>query len=173
MTDVPGNGAVSDADYVAVQRFLNHEAALLDGRAYQQWFALLTDDIVYRVSAQVARDAEAGVLDYTIVDEGAHHLKLRVDQIDDPRLTRAENPPSMTRRFVSNTQVAPAAPPDTFAVDTNILVYRFRATAPDGGFYVGRRRDLLRRVDGSLRLARRDVRLDQTMLLDGSLSILL
>lgn len=173
MTGASANGAVGDADYVAVQRFLHHEAALLDGRDYQRWFALLTDDIVYQVSAQVARDAEAGVLDYTIVDEGSESLKLRVDQISDPKLTRAENPPSMTRRFVSNFQVGAAASPDTFVVDTNLLVYRFRATAPDGGFYVGERRDVLRRIDGALRLARRNVRLDHTTLVDGSLSILL
>lgn len=165
--------SVGDADFIAVQRFLHHEAALLDRRAYHDWLALLTDDVVYRVTAQVARDAGAGALDYTIVDEARDSLKMRIDQIADPKLTQAENPPSITRRFVSNFQVEAAAPPDTFVVDTNLLVYRFRDTAPDGGFYVGERRDILRRVDGDLRLARRTVRLDQTALLDGSLSILL
>ena len=173
MTAQSANGAIGDADFVAAQRFLHHEAALLDRRAYHDWFALLTDDIVYRVSAKVARDAEAGDLDYTIIDEERESLKLRVDQIADPKLTLAENPPTLTRRFVSNFEVGAADPPDAFVVDTNLLVYRWRATTPDTGFYAGARRDVLRRVDGALRLARRTVRLDQTTLADGSLSILL
>ena len=164
---------VSDSEFVEIQRFLYHEAALLDRRAYHEWFDLLTEDINYQIAAQVSRDAEDGVMEYTIVDAAAERLKLRVDQIADPKLTRAENPPSLARRFVSNFQANYAAPPDTFVVETNLLVYRSRATAPDGGFYIGERRDVLRRIDSTLRIARRHVRLDQTMLYDGSLSLLL
>jgi 3-phenylpropionate/cinnamic acid dioxygenase small subunit len=164
---------VSDGEFLEIQRFVHHETALLDRHAYKSWFDLLTEDIVYRVTTQVVRPTETGVLRHAIVDERATALKLRVDQISDPRLTRAENPPTLIRRFVSNLQATHAAPPDTFGVETNLLVYRQRATAPDGGLYVGVRRDLLRRMDGRLRIARRDVDLDQSFLRDGALSTLL
>jgi 3-phenylpropionate/cinnamic acid dioxygenase small subunit len=163
----------SDGEYLEIQRFVHHEAALLDRRAYAEWFELLTEDIVYRVTTPVVRPAESGPLRHAIVDERAATLRLRVDQIADPRLTRAENPPTLMRRFVANLRATRAAPPDAFAVETNLLVYRQRATAPEGGLYVGERRDVLRRVDGKLRIARRDVDLDQSFLRDGALSTLL
>jgi 3-phenylpropionate/cinnamic acid dioxygenase small subunit len=163
--------AVDDKDYVAIQRFMYREASFLDRREYQHWLGLLTDDIVYRVSARVSRDAEATSLDYAIIDEDASSLKMRVEQISNPRLTRAENPPAFTRRFVSNFEASLQAP-DRFAVDTNLLIYRNRMNIPNGGFYVGERHDLLRRIDGDLRLAQRHVRLDQAVLHDGAVSTL-
>jgi hypothetical protein len=57
-------------------------------------------------------------------------------------------------------------------VEANLLVYRNRPNVPDGGLYAGERHDVLRRVDGELRLARRLVRLDQTILFGGPLSTL-
>ena len=164
---------VSDAEYLEIQRFMHHEAALLDRREFMAWLDLLTDDICYRISAQVTHQAEDGPEHYAIVDEDGDSLTLRVRQLADPRLTRAENPPSLTRRFVSNLEATHAAPPDTFAVATNLLVHRARPRAQETGTYVGGRRDVLRRSGGKLLLAERHVRLDHTILRDGSLSTLL
>ena len=168
-----GLAPVSDAAFLEVQRFLNREAALLDRRDYMAWFDLLTEDVKYVVTARVSRPAESGPIDYAIVDEDADTLRLRLLQIGDPRLTRAENPATLTRRFVSNFEVGVAATPDDYVAHNNLLVYRQRGTAPDGDFYAGQRRDLLRRIDGSLRIADRLVRLDHNVLFDGSLSVIL
>lgn len=173
MDDQRGFEPASDAVFLEVQRFLNREAALLDRRDYTAWFALLTEDVKYVVTARVSRPAETGPLDYAIIDEDADTLRLRVLQIGDPRLTRAENPATLTRRFVSNFEVEAAAPPDDFVAHSNLLVYRQRGTAPDGDFYAGQRRDVLRRDGASLRIAERLVRLDHNVLFDGSLSIVL
>src|SRR5689334_1056933 len=86
--------AVDNGLYVEIQRFLYREAALLDRREYSAWLALIAEDIHYRVTASVARDAGATPVEYAIVDENLTGLKSRVDQISTPRLTRAENPPS-------------------------------------------------------------------------------
>ena len=94
--------AVDNGLFVEIQRFLFREAALLDRREYAGWLSLTTDDIQYRVTAAVARDAGAKAVDYAIIDEDKTGLKSRIDQISNPRLTRAENPPSMVRRVVSN-----------------------------------------------------------------------
>lgn len=173
MTDDPNGDAVADRDYFEIQRFLYREAGLLDRRAYGDWLKLVTDDIVYRVLAQVTRDAQSGNLDYTIIDEGAENLRARVAQIGNPKLTHAENPPPLIRRFVSNFQVCPGPAPAEFAVESNLLVYRSRSTIPEGHLYVGERHDVLRRVDGGLRLARRDVHLDHAILFGGVMSTLL
>ncbi len=169
---VPGT-AVSDAEYVEIQRFMHREAALLDRREFMAWLELLAGDIGYRVSVHVARHAEAGPEHYAIVDDDGDALTLRVRQLAEPRLTLAENPPSLTRRFVSNLEASHAAPPDSFAVVTNLLVHRARPRAQETGLYIGERHDLLRRDRGALLLARRHVYLDHTILHDGSLSILL
>lgn len=165
--------AVNDAEYVEIQRFLHREAALLDRREFAAWLALLTDDVVYRVFAQVARDAGDDAEHYAIIDEDEDSLTLRVRQLAEPRLTRVENPRSFTRRFVSNLDAVRAAPPDDFAVTTNLLVHRGRARPDEGGLYVGERHDLLRRTRGAMLIARRDVYLDHTVIRDGSLSTLL
>jgi len=169
---VPGN-AVSDAEYLAIQRFLHHEAALLDRREFTPWLDLLADDIAYCVSVQVAHQAEDGPQHYAIIDEDADSLTLRVRQLADPKLTRAENPPSLTRRFISNLEATHAAPPDSYTVVTNLLVHRARARAQETGQYIGTRHDILRHAGGVLLLARRDVYLDHTLLHDGSMSTLL
>jgi PAH dioxygenase small subunit len=159
--------------YLEIQRFLFREAALLDNRQYGDWLALLDEDIHYRVMARVVRDAGADEVDYSIIEEYLAGLKSRIDQIANPRLTRAENPPSLARRFVSNIEAYPGAASGEFAATSYILVYRSRRNAPEGGFYVAERKDLLRRSDAGWRLARRLVRLDQSTLFDGALSTIL
>ena len=164
---------MGDADFVAIQRFLHREAALLDRRDYTAWLELLAPDIVYRVTLQTTRRAESEARPYAIVDERIGALRLRVEQIATPRLTHAENPPTLARRFVTNLEAVHAAPPDAFVAETNLLVYRNRITSPDGILYAGARRDVLRWVDGRLRISRRDLALDQTTIRDGSLSLVL
>lgn len=163
---------VSDTDYFTIQRFLHHEAALLDEGDYIAWLSLLTDDIVYRVTTQVARRREDGTLRHAIIDERADSLILRVKQLADPLLTHAENPPTLTRRFLSNFRMSEGKDGHC-AVVMNLLVHFSRATVPDGSFYVGQRRDVLRRTDDGLRIAERQVDLDQTVLIGGTLSTLL
>jgi 3-phenylpropionate/cinnamic acid dioxygenase small subunit len=164
---------VDDARYLEIQRFLFREAALLDSRDYASWLALTTDDIRYRVNAMVSRDAGVTAVDYAIIDEDQAGLKSRIDQISNPRLTRAENPPSMTRRVVSNIEAYVDASAGEFQANSYLLAYRGRPSLPEGGFYVAERCDMLRKTAAGWRLARRDVHLDQVMLFDGALSTLL
>lgn len=164
---------VSDDLFVEIQRFLFREAALLDRREYGAWLSLVTEDVHYRVAAAVARDAGASAVDYAIIDENMTGLKSRIDQISNPRLTRAENPPSMTRRVVSNIEPYHTEKQNEFSVVSYLLAYRSRPSAPEGGFYVAVRQDTLRRGPEGWRLARRNVQLDHIMLFDGALSTLL
>jgi 3-phenylpropionate/cinnamic acid dioxygenase small subunit len=165
--------AVNDGLFIGIQRFLYWEAGLLDRREYQKWLSLLTDDVHYRVTAAVARDAGASALEYAIIDERMTGLKSRIDQISNPRLTRAENPASMMRRVVSNVEAHHVEGSGEVSVESCLLAYRSRPGVPKGGFYVAVRRDTLRRSDGDWRLARRTVHLDHLMLFDGALSALL
>lgn len=159
--------------WTEIYRFLADEAALLDRRAFADWFALLTDDIAYRITTHVIQPRENGERQHEIVDEERDSLRLRVDQLADPRLTRAENPPSLYRRFVSNIRVNHMDVPDCFAVEANLMVYKNRPPNRETELYVGERHDVLRRVGGELRIAARVVRLDQSVLAGGTLNTLL
>jgi 3-phenylpropionate/cinnamic acid dioxygenase small subunit len=165
--------AVDGNLYVEIQRFLFREAALLDRRQYAAWLVLMAEDIHYSVTAAVSRDAGANAVDYAIIDENLAGLKSRIDQISNPKLTRAENPPSMTRRVVSNIEAYHSEVPSEFSATSYLLAYRSRPSVPEGGFYVAERQDLLRKSNSDWRLARRSVRLDHIMLFDGALSTLL
>jgi 3-phenylpropionate/cinnamic acid dioxygenase small subunit len=165
--------AVDNELFVEIQRFLYREAGLLDRRDYAAWLSLITEDMRYRVTAAVARDAGTAAVDYAIIDEDLTALKSRIDQISNPRLTRAENPPSMTRRVVSNVEAYHAEKQGEFSVVSYLLAYRSRPSAPAGGFYVAVRHDTLRRSAVDWRLARRNVQLEHLLLYDGALSTLL
>ena len=172
MNRISSGSPASDADYVALQRFLSREAALLDQRRFDEWLSLLTSDISYRMTLQVVRGAAEPNTEYAIIEEGIDGLKSRLAQIGTPRLTHAENPVSFTRRFVSNLVAWYGSGPGELVAHTNLLVYRSRTTLPEGGFYVGERCDLLRRDDSRLLLARREVRLDHTVVFGGPVSTL-
>jgi 3-phenylpropionate/cinnamic acid dioxygenase small subunit len=79
----------------------------------------------------------------------------------------------MTRRVVSNIEAYRSKVPSEFSATSYLLAYRSRPSAPEGGFYVAERQDLLRKSGSDWRLARRSVRLDNLMLIDGALSTLL
>ncbi|MEA2983698.1 MAG: hypothetical protein QOF09_5521, partial [Alphaproteobacteria bacterium] len=98
-------------------------------------------------------------------------FKQRVDQISTPRLTHAENPPTTTRRFVTNVMAQHSGATNEFDVSSNLLVYRTTIDAVEGSLYSGGREDIVREVDGEFRLTSRVVRLDQAVMF-GAVSVL-
>jgi 3-phenylpropionate/cinnamic acid dioxygenase small subunit len=80
-------------------------------------------------------------------------------------------PPSRTRRLISNVRVKKD---DGFELEAhcNFIVYRTRMEKDEDTF-VGTRRDVLRRVNGELKIARRTIVLDQAVLGAKNISIFL
>ncbi len=173
MSESAERSPVDIDDYVTIQRFLYAEMALLDRRAYQEWFALLTDDIHYRVTTVSARPAQDETSRFAIIDEDAQTLKMRVDQISDPNLTHAENPPTLTQRLVSNVEAYYGERNGVFETTSSILLYANRSGSPKTGLYGGERQDVLIRNSSGIKIAERTVNLAQTILPDSTLSLLL
>jgi 3-phenylpropionate/cinnamic acid dioxygenase small subunit len=105
-------------------------------------------------------------------DEGKETLTRRVKQI----LTGvhwAEEPPSRICHMVSNVEIRtmrPAGPaPAEVAVKSRFLIYRNRVET-ETDLLVGKREDVLRRVDGHWKIARRKIVLDQSVLLAKNLT---
>ena len=160
--------AVTDREYRQLVEFLYHEAQLLDHRKLNAWLKLLTDDISYRVVAPTVRALEeadnAPVA--VFMDEDKSSLRTRVLQLTTPEYTIAENPPSITRRFVTNILAMrknDASQIVHFTVDSHLLLYRSRGAHVAPYFFSAERHDIVRRVDEQLRLAQRQVRLDETV----------
>ena len=166
--------AVDNGLFVEIQRFLFREAALARPPRLRR-LALAHRRMTFNIVSPPPSHATPGrkAVDYAIIDENKTGLKSRIDQISNPRLTRAENPPSMVRRVVSNIEAFHCEKQDEFSVMSYLLAYRSRPSVPEGGFYVVARHDTLRRSGTDWRLARRNVQLDHIMLYDGALSTLL
>ena len=160
--------SVDVARWYAVHEFLCHEAALLDRRDYAAWLDLLAPDIWYSVTMPVARDAGAAPVALAVAEDDATALRARVAQISDPRLTRAESPPTLSRRLIGNLVVRATDVADEFEARCNILVHRCRPNMPEGAVYAGARTDVLRAMTGGYRLARRHVALDHAVLQGGA-----
>jgi 3-phenylpropionate/cinnamic acid dioxygenase small subunit len=164
-----------------VEDFLYLEADLLDQRRFRDWIDLLAEDLVYfmpiRRNVKFGQHAEKentrqgeGI---SWFDEDKWTLGKRVDQI----LTGvhyAEEPLSRVTHMVSNVRLLDVTPsvedPREVTVSCRFLVYQNRVEYENYTF-IGRRTDVLRRNGDSWLIARRELILEQNVLLAKNLSI--
>lgn len=148
-----------------VERFLNYEAYLLDLGDLDTWLTVLADDIQYVVpirTTRYGRLVEEFSTTSFVFNDDMFGLKMRVARLH-TRFAWAEDPASRNRHFVTNIFVT-GAKDDLVEVSSNVMLYRSRLTDPSGEIFTGERRDTLRRTDDGLKLVRREVYMDQTVL---------
>lgn len=158
-----------------VEQFLYHEARLLDERKFEDWLALLTDDIHYWMPIRrttMARDVgneftRPGAMAF--FDDDKNFLQLRVKKTS-ANNAWSEDPPSRTRHFVTNIRIVDIQDED-IAIEANFHLYRTRLDC-DEDSWIGHRKDVLRRVDGSFMLARRHIFLEHTVIMSQNMSSL-
>jgi 3-phenylpropionate/cinnamic acid dioxygenase small subunit len=173
-TSAPEATRVADAVYLDVLHFLNTEAELLDDGRFDEWLELLTDDVHYRMPVTVTRersDLPIYASDMEIMSESIHSLRLRIDRLK-TEFAWAEDPPSRTRHLVTNVVVRRGASDDEVFASSCFCVHWSRSIAPEGDFFIGRRKDRLIRVGGAWRLADRDLFLDSATLSANGVTIL-
>jgi 3-phenylpropionate/cinnamic acid dioxygenase small subunit len=105
------------------------------------------------------------------MEEDKGSLRTRVLQLTTAAYTVAENPPSLTRHFVTNIVAARGDEAGQFEVHANVLLYRSRGTQLPPYLFSAQRRDGVRLVGSQLRLARRMVLLDDTVLGTRNMSV--
>ena len=164
-----------------VAEFLYREADLLDERRFTEWLDLLAEDIVYfmpirrnvKFGQHAARENTRQGEGISWFDEDKWTLGKRVEQI----LTGvhyAEEPLSRTAHLVSNVRLLAVDPdpeqPREVEVGCRFLIQQNRVEYETTTF-VGRRRDRLRREGNDWRIARREILLEQNVLLAKNLSI--
>ena len=162
-----------------IEEFLYYEADLLDERRYEDWLALVAEDVRYWMPMRrnvkvddIEREFTREGLDISWFDEGKETLTRRVRQIQ-TGIHWAEEPVSRISHMVSNVRLLEASPtwadPVEVTVRCRFLIYRNRVET-ETDILVGKREDLLRRVDGQWQIARRKIVLDQNVLLTKNLT---
>ncbi|OFB35856.1 benzene 1,2-dioxygenase [Mycolicibacterium sp. (ex Dasyatis americana)] len=158
-----------------VEQFYFEEAQLLDDGRYTDWLELLADDLDYWMPTRTNRLRRQQALsiaargEAALYDETKESLAWRIRRFDSG-MAWSEDPPSRTRHLVTNVvvhHVDPAEQPDFTEADLQVrsafLVYRNRLEREENVF-AGGRTDILRQSEGTLRLARRTILLDQNVL---------
>jgi 3-phenylpropionate/cinnamic acid dioxygenase small subunit len=164
---------------------LSSEAELLDERRYEEWLDFVADDVVYFVPMQ--RNVEAGThhqrertregRDIHWFEDDKWTLAKRVEQIR-TGVHWAEEPLSRIAHLTTNVQIQAAHPTVDEATEVMVrcrfVVYQNRVEYEEY-LFVGKRTDTLRRAANPLgwELVRRDVTLDQNVLLAKNLTVFL
>ena len=153
-----GTMAVQQAQTVTrsmIEDFLYEEAALLDEWRLDEWLELLTDDATYEVPATDAPDGAPQSTLFLVADDKVR-IRSRVGQLLG-KSAWAENPPSRTRRMISNVRIR-SVEGDNIYVTANFVVYRMRFEQMDT--YVGRYEYTLVPRAGGLKIRARKAILD-------------
>ena len=162
-----------------LENFLYAEADLLDQRKYEEWLDLLTDDIRYWMPlrrnfkyGEEWRENSRELEDLAYFDENKTTLTLRVRQIA-TGIHWAEEPFSRISHLLTNIRIVEATPsmanPTEVKLSSRFFVYRNRLQV-ETDFLVGKREDVLRKESGRWKVARRNIFLDQNVLLAKNLT---
>jgi len=162
-----------------IAEFLYREAEILDERRYDDWLALLADDIRYWMPmrrnvkyGEEEREFTRERQDIAWFDEGKDTLIRRVKQIQ-TGIHWAEEPVSRISHLVTNVQLVEATPSVAEAREVTtrcrFLIYRNRVET-ETDILVGKREDVLRCEGDGWRIARRKIVLDQNVLLSKNLT---
>ena len=162
-------------DHQLAHQFLVEEAHLLDTLRFDDWFALLTEDISYsmpvRVTAVKAVDEET-VQTMHHFSEDRYSLRKRVNRF----LTThawAEDPQSRLRHHVTNVRTFSTDDSDTFAVESALFLFRSRGDRNPPDVLSAGRADLLRRTPDGFRLCARVIQVDEAVLRMQNLAVFL
>jgi 3-phenylpropionate/cinnamic acid dioxygenase small subunit len=169
----------TDPAHQAAHQFLVEEAALLDAADYAGWLDLLCDDIRYLMPVRVTTARGAGfdtLADMGHFDEDMYALRKRVQRLATDHAW-TEDPPSRTRHFVTNVRTfRSSAFPNggvEFLVESAVLLFRSRGDTREADLVSAGRTDVLRETAAGLRLARREILVDEAVLRTQNLAVFL
>ena len=163
-----------DPAHLAAHQFLVEEAALLDAADYEGWLNLLCEDIRYVMPVRVTTARGAGfdsLADMGHFDEDLYALRKRVQRLATDHAW-TEDPPSRTRHFVTNVRTFR----DTsgqLQVQSGLLLFRSRGDTREPDLLSAGRTDLLRATAEGLKLSRREIIVDESVLRTQNLAVFL
>lgn len=158
-----------------VTDWLYEEAHFLEQGEFEEWLLLLDDDIRYGAPVRRTRLRHEGSEFDPVMkhfEDTLDTLKQRVRRLR-TRYAFAEDPPSRTRRLVTNIRVHETASAGELAVSSSLLVLRNRLDDPNSHLISALREDVLVPHPDGLKLRRRTILLDSATLPTHNLAIFL
>jgi 3-phenylpropionate/cinnamic acid dioxygenase small subunit len=169
--------ATGSAPYNEILEFLYDEAALLDQRRYREWQKLLARDLAYTAPLRTTR--QGPTRDHTVIrttqhfDDDYGSINARLERLE-TKSAWAEDPPSRTRRLVTNVRAWEGAGTGELEVESYLLLTRSRYEYSELQHLSCVRYDRMRRLAaGGLQLARREIILDQSVVGMANLGVFL
>lgn len=169
--------AIGSAMYSEVLEFLYDEASLLDLQKFDDWAAILDKDLSYTAPLRITRQGpdRANTIVRTTLhfDDDYGSIMARLQRLD-TKSAWAEDPPSRTRRFVTNVRVWESVKSGEYEVESYLLLSRSRYEQSTLQMLSCVRHDLVRRSGpGAFKLARREIIIDQSVLGMANLAVFL
>jgi 3-phenylpropionate/cinnamic acid dioxygenase small subunit len=169
--------ATGSALYNELLEFLYDEAGLLDLQKFDDWAAILDKDLSYTAPLRITRQGpdRANTIVRTTLhfDDDYGSIMARLQRLD-TKSAWAEDPPSRTRRFVTNVRVWESAKSGEYEVESYLLLSRSRYEQSTLQMLSCVRHDLVRRSGpGAFKLARREIIIDQSVLGMANLAVFL
>lgn len=162
-----------------IEDFFHAEADLLDEREYDEWLELLSEDVVYWMPMRknvAYKDRDKDITaenDLAWFHDDKDTLRKRVKQIQ-TGIHWADEPISRVSHVITNIRLANPISSlnegEKTLTKCRFIVYRNRVE-DETDFLVGRREDTLIRFDGTLKIAKRKIILDQSVLLAKNLTM--
>lgn len=154
---------------------LYDEAAALDERRFDDWAAMLEEDLIYTAPLRLTRtgphrDRDV-VRNMKHFDENYSSIMMRLGRLS--KSAWAEDPPSRTRRIITNVRMAECEAAGEYEVVSYLYLERSRGDNHRNETLTAERRDNWRLVDGVYKLFTREIIVDQSVLSIQNLAIFL
>lgn len=154
---------------------LNQEAFYLDNGMYKEWLELFTDDLTYQMPLRETVDG-VGVdniaKDIDFYYETKTSLRTRVNRLY-TKSAWVENPATRQRHFISNISVTSTSDRDEYQVRSYFLFKRSRGSHHEVEQLFGERHDVIRKIDGQWKIAKRLIKPDQAVITTMNMSMFL
>ncbi|MBL4744399.1 MAG: aromatic-ring-hydroxylating dioxygenase subunit beta [Cycloclasticus sp.] len=162
-----------DDIYLALQRQLYYEARILSAAQYDEWLAMLADNINYAMEMPQRRFKEDRTPDRAprktpIFDDDMAALKMRIARFN-TGFVWAENPINAIRHIVSSVEVFETDDTNQFSVYSIIEVHRSRLDAERKRLTAGRQ-DIWQKTGSEFKLLTRTATLDDGVVLDSNIN---
>lgn len=165
--------SANDPLFAEAYAWLMREAELLDDWRERDWLeSMISRDVDYLLPMRQTTYRAAGqgfIGDMYHLKETYGSLETKVAR-NETDCAWAEDPPSRARHFVSNVRVSQRAD-QALAVKSALLLFRLRGDQSIPTLISGERRDVLVRIEGALKLRRRLILLDHTVIAAHNLAI--
>ncbi len=160
-----------------LEQTLYREARMLDEERYKDWINMMTEDVHYfmpGLQTRYRRDKTDHQNDLGLMafyNDNKEELLQRLARLE-TGTAWSEDPATRYCHLITNVEVELTTDPDEYLVYSNFLAYRNRNERDEDNL-IGTRKDIWRRMNGSLKLKKRRIILKQNMLISKNLNVYL